>query len=301
MSESRKNDTGTKALVIALAGAPNVGKSTLLNRILGRTLSIATPKPQTTRTRVLGIHVLGDTQLLFTDTPGIHDPASALNERMVTTARAGVRDADLTCWLLAADQGITATDREELPVLARNQPCKPVIVVNKVDLAGRARVLPIIDALSHLVPGAELFPISALKGENVDTLLAYLVDQAVPGPWLYPADAITDKPVRFFVGELIREQLFRQLAQELPYRVAVKVEAFEERRPKTYIEATIYADRDSAKKIIVGHEGARIKEIGRAARRAVEAFLGHPVYLQLFVRVKKDWQSDPRFLEDVGL
>jgi GTP-binding protein Era len=298
MSGESTESTGTRALVVALAGAPNVGKSTLLNRILGRTLSIATPKPQTTRTRVLGIHVLGTTQLVFTDTPGIHDAASPLHERMVTSARAGVRDADLTCWLLAADRGVTATDRAELSRVAK----KPlVVVINKVDLAARDRVLPILDEVSHLVPGTELFPISARTGENVDALLAHLVAHAQAGPWLYPADAITDKPVRFFVAELIREQLFRQLAQELPYRVAVKVEAFEERQPKTYIEATVYADRDSAKKIIVGHEGARIKQIGRASRRAVEAFLGYPVYLQLFVRVKKDWQSDPRFLEDVGL
>ena len=270
----------------------------MLNRVLGRTLSIATPKPQTTRTRVLGIHVLGNTQLVFTDTPGIHEAASPLHERMVTAARAGVRDADLTCWLLSADRGVTATDRNELPS-AGNKPL--VVVVNKVDLVARDRVLPILDEVSRLVPGAELFPLSALTGENVDALLAHLVARAPAGPWLYPADAITDRPVRFFVAELIREQLFRQLAQELPYRVAVKVEAFEERRPKTYIEAVVYADRDSAKKIIVGHEGARIKEIGRRSRRAIEAFLGHPVYLQLFVRVKKDWQSDPRFLEDVGL
>jgi GTP-binding protein Era len=146
-----------------------------------------------------------------------------------------------------------------------------------------------------------VFPLSARTGENLEPLLAHLVARAPAGPWLYPADALTDKPVRFFVAELIREQLFLQLSQELPYRVAVKVDAFEERRPKTYIEATIFTDRESAKKIIVGREGARIKAIGRAARREIEQFLARPVYLQLFVRVKKDWQSDPRFLEDVGL
>lgn len=298
MTRKADNETETRALVVALAGAPNVGKSTLLNRILGRTLSIATPKPQTTRTRVLGLHHIGNTQLVFTDTPGIHEPTSALHERMVSTARAGLRDADLTCWLLAADKGITTTDRAELAKLS----ARPlVVVINKMDLIPREHVLPMIDELSRLVPSVEMFPISAMTGENVESLLVHLLDRAFAGPWLYPADTLTDRPMRFFVAELIREQLFLQLSQELPYRVAVKVDAFEERRPKSYIEATIYVDRDSVKKMIVGREGSRIKEIGRAARRAIEAFLDQEVFLQLFVRVKKDWQSDPRFLEDVGL
>ena len=142
---------------------------------------------------------------------------------------------------------------------------------------------------------------SARTGENVDELVAHLANRAAEGEWLYAPDELTDRPVRFFVAELIREQLFRQLSQELPYHVAVKVDAFEERKPKTYVEATIYTDRDSAKKIIVGREGARIKAIGRSARKSIEEFLAQPVYLQLFVRVKKDWQNDPRFLEEIGL
>jgi len=288
----------TKALVVALAGSPNVGKSTLLNRVLGRKLSIATPKPQTTRTRVLAVHVLGATQLVFTDTPGIHAPAGPLHKRMVTQARAGVRDADLTCWLVAANAGLTATDHDELARLASRE---LVIAINKIDLVQRDRLLPLMAALSRLVPQAESFPVSAMTGENVDALLAHLVARAPAGDWLYPAETLTDKPLRFFVAELVREQLFLQLSQELPYRIAVKVDAFEERRPKTYIEATIFADRESVKKIIVGRQGARIKEIGRAARRNIEAFLERPVFLQLYVRVKEDWQKDPRFLEDVGL
>jgi GTP-binding protein Era len=288
----------TSSLVVALAGAPNAGKSTLLNRILGRTLSIATPKPQTTRTRVLGVHALAGTQLVFTDTPGIHAASGPLHERMVDAARAGVRAADLTCWLVAADRGVTPTDREELTSLASRA---LVVAINKIDRVEKPRLLPLIDAVSHVAAQAEIFPISARSGEGVQALLAYLVAHALPGPWLYPADTLTDKPVRFFVAELVREQLFVQLAEELPYRIAVKVDTFEERRPKTYIQATIYTDRDSTKKIIIGREGARIKEIGRRARRAIEDFLGAAVFLELHVRVHKDWQNDPRFLEDVGL
>jgi GTP-binding protein Era len=174
-------------------------------------------------------------------------------------------------------------------------------VINKIDLAPRERVLPIIAEGAQIVPGAEFIPVSALTGENVDELIAHLVRRAPEGEWLYAPEELTDRPVRFFVAELIREQLFRQLSQELPYHVAVRIDVYEEREPKTYVEATIYTDRDSAKKIIVGREGARIKSIGRAARKAIEAFIEHPVFLQLFVRVKKDWQSDPQFLEEIGL
>jgi GTP-binding protein Era len=284
--------------MVVLAGAPNVGKSTLLNRLLGRSLSVATPKPQTTRARVLGVHVVGPAQLVFIDTPGIHEPHGPLHERMVGAARAGIRGADLTCWLVSAEHGLGGTDRVEMPRLAGRA---VTVVINKIDLVARERVLPIIAQAAELLPEAEFFPVSALTGENVGALVDHLIAHAPEGPWLYAPEELTDRPARFFVAELIREQLFRQLSHELPYHVAVKIEVFEERRPKTYIEATVYTDRDSAKKIIVGREGARIKAIGRAARKSIEAFLDSPIYLQLFVRVKKDWQSDPRFLEELGL
>ena len=217
---------------------------------------------------------------------------------MVGAARAGMQGADQTCWLVSAEHGLGSVDRTELPRLAG----RPMtVVINKIDLVARERVLPIIAAGTELVPDAEFFPVSARTGENVDELVAHLANRAAEGEWLYAPEELTDRPVRFFVAELIREQLFRQLSQELPYHVAVKVDAFEERKPKTYVEATIYTDRDSAKKIIVGREGARIKAIGRSARESIEEFLAQPVYLQLFVRVKKDWQSDPRFLEEIGL
>ena len=287
-----------RAGVIALAGAPNVGKSTLLNRLVGRSLSIATAKPQTTRTRVLGVVTHGPAQLVFTDTPGIHSPRTALHERMVGSARVETRRADLACWLLAADRGWTAVDRRELAALAGRP---TVIVVNKVDLVAHERVLPIIAAAAEVVPDGEFFPLSARTGEGVDALLEHLAARMPSGPWLYPADSLTDQPTRFFVAELVREQLFRQLDKELPYRVAVKVEQYEERKPKTYIEAVIFADADSVKKIIVGKEGSRIKAIGKAARKSIETFLGTPIFLQLHVRVRKDWQSDRRFLKELGL
>jgi GTP-binding protein Era len=289
----------TRAGTVCLAGAPNTGKSTLLNRILGRQLSIASSKPQTTRVQVLGVHVEGDTQIVFTDTPGIHAPRGEMHARMVDSARRGVRDADLVCWVVAADRGASAVDIEEI----RKNAERPVVaVINKCDRVARPQVLPIIAAISEADPDAEIVPLSALTGENLATLLHVLVERMPEGEWLYPADALTDRPTRFFVAELVREQVFVQLEQELPYRAAVLVDAFEERaNGDAYVAATIYVDAESARKIVIGKQGARIKSIGIAARKSIETFLERRVYLDLHVRVKKDWQSDRRFLEELGL
>jgi GTP-binding protein Era len=288
-----------RAGTVCLAGAPNTGKSTLLNRVLGRQLSIASSKPQTTRVQVLGVHVEGETQLVFTDTPGIHAPHSELHEKMVDNARRGVRDADVVCWVIGADRGVTPTDVEELRSLADRS---PLVAINKCDRVARDAVLPMIAKVAEAAPSAEIVPLSALTGENVSVLLDVLAERMPEGEWLYPADTLTDRPTRFFAAELVREQVFAQLAQELPYRTAVLVDAFEERPNGTaYIAATIYVDTDSARKIVVGKQGARVKAIGTAARHSIEAFLERRVYLELHVKVKKDWQSDRRFLEELGL
>jgi len=288
----------TKAGIVALAGAPNVGKSTLLNRILRRRLSIATHKPQTTRIRVVGVECRGEVQIVFSDTPGIHSPHGPVHERMVGTARAEVRGADLVCWLVGANRGLSRADRKELKSLAGRE---LIVVINKMDLVAHEALLPIIEGVSALAPGAEIIPISALEDENVETLISALSARMPEGPWLYPEDMLTDVPERTLVAELVREQVFRQIERELPYHVAVKTELFEEREPKTYIEASIYIDSTSAKKVLVGKDGQRIKSIGRAARKEIEQLLERPVYLQLFVRVKKDWQTDRRFLDELGL
>ena len=288
-----------RAGTVCLAGAPNTGKSTLLNRILGRQLSIATSKPQTTRVQVLGVHVEGDTQIVFTDTPGIHAPRGEMHTKMVDSARRGVRDADVVCWLVAADRGVGAADRAEIAALAE----RPLVVaVNKCDRVARDVVLPIIATVVELAASAEIVPVSALSGENVGTLVDVLAKRMPEGEWLYPADTLTDRPTRFFVAELVREQVFKQLEQELPYRAAVLVDSYEERaRGATYVAATIYVDTDSARRIVIGKQGARIKAIGTAARKSIESFIEHAVYLDLHVKVKKDWQSDKRFLEELGL
>jgi len=288
----------TRSGIVALAGAPNVGKSTLLNRILGRHLSIATSKPQTTRTRLLGIHTDGPVQVVFTDTPGIHDTHGLIHERMVKHARAGVRGADIPCWLVDATRGVAAIDQREIPRIAERE---PVIALNKIDRIPKAELLPIMARLAELSANAECIPVSALKGDNVGRLAAALRDRMPAGPWLFPSDAITDQPLRFLVAELVREQAFRQLEQEIPYHIAVLTEVYEERGRMTYIEATIYTDNPSAKPIIVGKSGQRIKSIGQAARKQIERLVDQRVYLQLHVKVKKDWQTDRRFLEELGL
>jgi GTP-binding protein Era len=288
----------TRAGVVALAGAPNVGKSTLLNRVLGQRLSIATAKPQTTRLRVLGVHSSGTVQIVFTDTPGIHVPHGLVHERMVGKARASIRGADLTCWLVSAKEGLTRIDRDEVPRLGE-QPV--LVVINKIDLVAREALLPLIAAIDALRPGVECVPVSALSGDNLDTLTRRLTEEMPEGPWLYGDDALTDQPTRVLVAELVREQIFEQIHREIPYHVAVMTETFEERGATTYIEASIYTDSASAKKILVGKDGQRIKSIGKAARKRIEELLGRPVYLQLHVRVKKDWQTDRKFLDEMGL
>ncbi len=294
----RPESRATRAGIVALAGAPNVGKSTLLNRILGRHLSIATAKPQTTRTRIQGVACRGDVQIVFADTPGIHEARGGIHRRMVDRARSEVRGADLTCWLLAANRGVTGVDRAELERLREHT---LVVVVNKMDLGRRDALLPIMAEVAGLAPRAECFPVSALRGENVTALVDHLVAAMPEGPWLYPTAVLTDRPLPFLAAEYVREQVFEQLEQEVPYHVAVKTDVFEKRGRKTYIEASIYTDTRSCKKIIVGKDGARVKSIGMAARRRIEELVEGPVYLHLQVRVKEDWQDDPRFLEDLGL
>jgi GTP-binding protein Era len=292
----------TAAAIIALAGAPNAGKSTLLNQILGRRISIATPKPQTTQTRILGIEMFGRTQLIFTDTPGIHEPRGAIHELMVGRARSSISGADLVVWIVDGSKGLGRIDRTELPLLAERAKDRPLIVaINKIDVALKPTLLPMMGLIKEMAPDAECFPLSALRGDSIDPLVQHLISLAPEGPLLFPEDAVTDRPVEFMVAEYIREQLFARLHQELPYRVAVKVELHKRRRSTEYFEASIYVDTDSARKIIIGAGGRNVKAIGTAARKHIEDLVDDRVYLKLDVKVKKNWQDDREFLEELGL
>lgn len=297
MSETAGSDAQHCGYV-AIAGAPNVGKSTLLNRILGRSLSIATPKPQTTRRRLLGVETRGNVQMIFCDTPGIHPTRGLMHDRMNAEARQGVREADVVLWLVDATRGVSRIDRNESPGFIEG---RTVIAINKCDAIAKPAVLPLIAETARLVPGCEVFPLSARTGEGVEELIAALSARLPEGPWMYDPELFTDQSERFLVGELVREQLFVQLDRELPYRVAVSVDVFRDGPKHTSISATIYTDSDSTKRIIVGKGGARIKNVGIKARERIEELLGRKVFLELFVKVKPGWQDDPRFLEEIGL
>jgi len=283
---------------VAIAGAPNVGKSTLLNRILGRPVAIATPKPQTTRRRLLGLETRGDVQVVFCDTPGIHPIRGLMHDRMNAEARQGVREADVLCWILDASRGIRRVDREEAQ---KFDGAKTIIVINKSDSVAKGALLPIIAEAAKLIPGCDVFPTSARNGDGVTELLDHLAARMPEGPWQFDPELFTDQSERALVSELVREQLFLQLDAELPYRVAVGIDVFRDGPRHTSISATIYTDSDSTKRIIVGKGGSRIKAVGIASRERIEELLGRKVFLELFVKVKPGWQDDPRFLEEIGL
>jgi GTPase len=291
-----------RAGFVALIGRPNVGKSTLLNRVLGRKLAIVTPKPQTTRHRILGIATRPTAQLLFVDTPGIHRPQNLLGERMVKVARDSLADADVALWVVDAAAGCTAEDE----ALARELGASPrpvVVALNKLDLVARAALLPVADRIGRLLPERHVVPVSAATGENLPELLATLERLLPASPPLYPPDAETDLPERFFAAELIREQLLLATHEEVPYQSAVRVDNFVERegRDLLVIDAQIVVARPSQKAIVIGQGGARLKAIGQRAREGLERFFGARVYLNLHVKVDAKWFVRASALHDLGL
>jgi GTP-binding protein Era len=293
---------GHRSGFVSIVGRPNVGKSTLLNRILGRKIAAVTPKPQTTRRRLLGIKTLDDAQVLFFDTPGIHAARDLLNTRMVECAVASLGEGDIALWVVDAGSGLTRADRDVAARLSATR--KPLVVaINKMDAVSKPQLLPIIAAVADLLPGHAVVPVSALRGENVDELLQALIALLAEGPRYYPPDELTDEPERAIAAELVREKVMLATRDEVPYAVAVSVDAFEEKRERNLvvIKATIHVARDSQKPIIIGERGARIKSIGQAARRDLETLLGTRVFLELFVRVQADWTNHPGRLREFGL
>ena len=292
-----------RAGYVAILGRPNVGKSTLLNALVGAKVSIVTPKPQTTRNRIIGIRTLPDrAQIAFLDTPGIHEARSLINRRMVETARQALAEADVVLVLVDAAAAVTPGDRALAGTLAP-LPATTIVVLNKADRVARPELLPIMATLGELLPGREIIPASALTGENVDTVLGRVVDALPEGEPLYEAEEYTTATERFLVQELIREQLFRQTEEEVPYGTAVVVEEFAEKpeRNVLVLGATILVDRPSQKPIVIGAGGQRLREIGRRARLEMEALFGRRVFLELFVKVEPGWARNPRRLAELGL
>jgi GTP-binding protein Era len=292
---------------VALLGAPNVGKSTLLNRLVGAKVSIVTPKVQTTRSRVLGIAIAGAAQLVFIDTPGIFEPRKRLERAMVSAAWSGARDADLVVVLVDAKRGVDADTRLIIGHLRRRER-HAVLAINKVDAVKRPGLLELAAALDaeRLADASRLFTdtfmISALTGDGVGELAALLAASVPAGPWLYPEDQAADMPLRLLAAEITREQVFLQLQRELPYAAAVETEAWSERDDGSVrIDQVIYIRRDSQKMIVLGKGGQRIKAIGSAARRELERLLERRVHLFIHVKVRDKWQDDPERYRELGL
>lgn len=285
----------------AIVGEPNVGKSTLMNALLGQKISIVTSKPQTTRQRVLGILTTDEAQIIFLDTPGLLNPKYLLHETMVRSAHTALEDADLILLLTEIGRGTTLPDVVE-DVLKTEVASKPLfLVINKVDTAPRDQVLPVIAHFAARKKFREIIPLSALKGENLDDLMKTVVRAMPVHPPLYPPDIVSESPERFFVAELIREAIFRQFHEEVPYSTAVEIAEFKEREVgKTFINADIIVERSSQKGILIGAKGAALKKVGQSSRRSIEQFLQRPVFLELHVKVRERWRDNKGWLRKLG-
>ncbi len=290
-----------KSGFISILGRPNVGKSTLFNRFLGEKMAIVSEKPQTTRNRILGIKNVQEGQLIFLDTPGIHRGRSELNQRMVRTAITSGRDADVLLFLIDAMNPHVEEDREMITFLKESRGV-PFLVINKIDKVKRPALLPVIDQYRNVYSFKEIIPISAMTGDGVGILLDEILKVLPESPPYYPEEMTTDQTERFWVSEIIREKVIEQSYQEVPYSTAVTIEAFQERPEKNLvvIHGTVHVERDSQKKIVVGKGGQKLKKIGEGARKEIEAFLGMRVFLELWVKVEKNWTQDPRTLDELG-
>jgi len=287
---------------IAIIGPPNVGKSTLLNRFLGQKIAITSPKPQTTRNRILGIYNEDECQMVFIDTPGIHQTRSLLHESMVRSAKASLGEVDIILLVVGLEEpGNNKEMNIVLGVLKRT--AKPAILaVNKIDLIKKERLLPIIESYSRLHCFDSIIPISALYGDGLETLKEELRKRLSPGPQFFPPEMRTDQPEEFLIAEIIREKIYYETREELPYSSAVVVERLEEdpKRNLLTVMAVIYVERASQKGMIIGRDGRMIKRIGKSARIEIERIFSLKVYLELFVKVKKKWGSDTRSLRSLG-
>ena len=294
---------GHKSGFVAVIGRPNVGKSTLMNAILGEKLAIVSPKPQTTRLRQLGILTRDDAQRIFVDTPGIHNPRTPLGQFMVSVALDALKDADVVLFMGDLSENVTPEDRQIADLVRQAQSETPgLLVLNKVDLAPSPETLQRrVEAFRLLVPDAEWLTTVAVTGEGVPQVLQAIIDRLPEGPRYYPEDQLSDTTVRDIVAEMIREKVLLNLEEEVPHGVATVVEEFKQRsEDMTYVHATIYVERDSHKGIVIGKKGQMLKTISQQARTEIEGFLGTKVYLELWVKVLKNWRRDERTLRRLG-
>ncbi|MEE1611623.1 GTPase Era [Microvirga sp. CF3016] len=293
--------TNTKAGFVALIGAPNAGKSTLLNSLVGSKVSIVSRKVQTTRALVRGIAIEGDAQIVFVDTPGIFKPKRRLDRAMVTSAWGGAGDADVIALLLDVRKGV---DEEAEAILGKLPELKQpkVLILNKIDLIERSKLLDMASRLNEQVPFAHTFMISALKGDGIDTMKRQLAAMMPEGHWLYPEDQISDAPLRMLAAEITREKIYERLHEELPYQSTVETDQWQQRPDGSVrIEQTVFVERDSQRKIVLGKGGQTIKAIGQAARKEIAEIAESPVHLFIFVKVRENWSDDPERYREMGL
>ncbi len=295
------SEEGRRCGFIAVLGAPNVGKSTLINHVVGTKVSIVSPKVQTTRTRVLGIHLEGPAQIVFIDTPGIFEPRRRLDRAMVAAAWGGADGADIILLLVDAERGIDRNTRGIMEKL-RTSGRKGLLAVNKVDLVRKSDLLKLVSDLNETELFSDTFMISAINGDGVDDLVQNLASRVPQGPWMFPEDQISDMPQRLLAAEITREQLYLQLHQELPYSTTVETETWEQRdNGSIHIRQVIFVQRESQRAIILGKGGQRIRSLGAAARAELKEILDCKVHLFLFVKVRASWGDDPERYRDWGL
>ena len=295
------SENNFKSGFVSIIGRPNVGKSPLLNSILGQKVSIVSDKPQTTRNRILGVKTLPGTQVIFIDTPGIHKPKHKLNQFMVKTAINTLDEVDIVLFMTEAGESIGGGDRYIMEILGKTK--KPVfLLINKIDMVQKGTLLPLIDEFSRLCKFEEIFPVSALHGDNIAELEESIMRRLPEGPQYFPEDAVTDQPMRFIAAELVREKIFQLTYEEIPYSVAVGIEEFREDDEKkvAFIRAVIFVDKDSQKGIIIGKGGTMLKKVGQLAREELEAIMGVKVFLELWVKVKSGWRGDDMILRMLG-
>lgn len=292
--------TTHKSGFVAIVGRPNVGKSTLLNRVVGQKIAIMSDKAQTTRNKIQGVYTTDDAQLIFIDTPGIHKPKHRLGDFMVETAYSALREVDVTLFMISADQKRGKGDDFIIERLRQSQ--TPVfLVINKIDKVHPDALLAIIEDYSSQMDFAEIVPISATEGNNFETLMKLLIDEMPEGPQYFPEDQITDHPEYFIVSELVREKVLLLTRDEVPHSVAIVVDSMKrDHNDKVHIQATIIVERDSQKGIIIGKGGKMLKQIGTKARLDIEHLLDDKVFLELWVKVQKDWRDKQTFLTDYG-
>lgn len=291
---------GFKSGFVAIVGRPNVGKSTLMNQMIGQKIAIMSDKPQTTRNKIHGVYSTDEAQIVFLDTPGIHKPNSKLGDYMMKSAESALKEVDAVLFLADVTESLGGGDRFIMERLKSIQ--TPVfLVLNKIDRVHPEELLPIIDRYRKLCNFAEIVPVSALQGNNVNTLLEQLVGYLPEGPMYYPADQVTDHPEQFVCAELIREKILQLTREEIPHSIAVEIERMGvNEKGIVEIGAVIYVERDSQKGIIIGKQGALLKEIGKLARLDMERLLGSKIFLELWVKVNKDWRNRESVLKTLG-